>query len=787
MTSSNNPLPIVDAGASAGELETISQLLAALPECKDIATCTNVTSQKHASQYARSLIEASLDPLVTISVDGIITDVNEATAKVTGLMRDKLIGTDFSNYFTEPEKSREGYQQVFAKGMVTDYPLTIRHADGHLTDVLYNASLYRDERGNVLGVFAAARDVTDSTNTKQRLQAVSDYAQAIVETVREPLIVLDADLRVKTANPSFYKTFGVTPDKTENCLLYDLGNRQWDIPELRRILEEILPQKTKLTDFEVRHTFEGIGPKVMLLNACTVVQQDGKAVFVLLAIEDITERKRLEEGLQSLNDKLQETGIYAKAIVETVREPLIVLDADLRVQTANPSFYKTFGVTPDKTENCLLYDLGNRQWDIPDLRRILEEILPQKTKLTDFEVRHTFEGIGSKVMLLNACTVVQQDGKAVLVLLAIEDITERKRLENELQKTLKKAEEACTAAEAANIAKTEFLANMSHEIRTPMNAIIGLSHLLGMSIPLSPKQNEFIRTLQLSADSLLSLINDLLDISKIESCTVELEKIPFSLTQLIEEVISMMSARVKEKGLTFTTKEECPKGKMFIGDPSRMRQIILNLCSNAVKFTEHGEIDISIIFEPASELNIEKVNIIVKDTGIGIPKDKLEDIFQKFVQADTSINRKYGGTGLGLAITKTLVEVMGGSIKVKSILKEGSTFTVCLPLQTTEETQPAISPEVEINEVAEPHSNDQGRVLLVEDYPANILVATNFLEQFGYSYDLANDGTEAIEKAKTGHYIAILMDVQMHGLSSSYCLRSGKQNPDYRDIPRFRE
>jgi CheY-like chemotaxis protein len=242
----------------------------------------------------------------------------------------------------------------------------------------------------------------------------------------------------------------------------------------------------------------------------------------------------------------------------------------------------------------------------------------------------------------------------------------------------------------------------------------------------------------------------------------------------------MMSARVKEKGLTFTTKEECPKGKMFIGDPSRMRQIILNLCSNAVKFTEHGEIDISIIFEPASELNIEKVNIIVKDTGIGIPKDKLEDIFQKFVQADTSINRKYGGTGLGLAITKTLVEVMGGSIKVKSILKEGSTFT-------TEETQPAISPEVEINEVAEPHSNDQGRVLLVEDYPANILVATNFLEQFGYSYDLANDGTEAIEKAKTGHYIAILMDVQMHGLSSSYCLRSGKQNPDYRDIPRFRE
>ncbi len=319
-------------------------------------------------------------------------------------------------------------------------------------------------------------------------------------------------------------------------------------------------------------------------------------------------------------------------------------------------------------------------------------------------------------------------------------------------------------AESANLAKSDFLANMSHEIRTPMNAVIGLSNILAMSQPLTAKQLDMIKTLQMSADSLLALINDLLDISKIEARTVSLEHIPFDLAQLIQEIISMMAMRSQEKGLTFTVDDRSIRSRLFVGDPTRLRQILLNLCSNAVKFTETGGIDIQIGCEPAALPQIDKISITVRDTGIGIAGDKLNAIFQKFTQADSSINRKYGGTGLGLAITKMLTEIMGGSIRVDSVLGQGSAFTVTFEWPVSLAAQMVKTTPVKV--IADMAASHKPKVLLVEDYPANILVATAFLGSFGYDYDVANNGLEAIEFVKAGHhYVAILMDVQMHGLN----------------------
>ena len=247
-------------------------------------------------QYARSLIEASLDPLVTISTEGKITDVNEATVKVTGVAREQLIGSDFSLYFTEPEKAREGYQRAFAEGLVADYPLTIRHGDGKLTDVLYNASVYKDTHGNVLGVFAAARDITDRKRREAILQEIRSFAEAIVETVREPLLVLDQDLHVMMANESFLRTFRASKAETEGHLLYELGNGQWDIAELRRLLEDIVPQHTEFRDFEVTHDFPAIGRRTMLLNARKLYQPGVDSELFLLAMEDTTARKQAEAG-----------------------------------------------------------------------------------------------------------------------------------------------------------------------------------------------------------------------------------------------------------------------------------------------------------------------------------------------------------------------------------------------------------------------------------------------------------------------------------------------------------
>ena len=298
-----------------------------------------------------------------------------------------------------------------------------------------------------------------------------------------------------------------------------------------------------------------------------------------------------------------------------------------------------------------------------------------------------------------------------------------------------------------------------------MNAVIGLSTILAKSSPLTSKQRQFIHTLQMSADSLLGLINDLLDIAKIEARTVELEHIPFSLPRLIQEVTSMMAVSVKERGLRFTGEGDCVENRTFLGDPTRLRQIILNLCSNALKFTSEGGIHVAITCSPTDDDNVETICIAVTDTGIGIAPDKIDTIFEKFVQADSSINRRYGGTGLGLAITKTLVEIMGGTISVQSKLGSGSTFTVCVPLRVANAADE--DKGTALSEIVAQTIDDKTRatVLLVEDFHPNVLVASTFLEDFGYRVDVAENGLEAFEKAKARTYTAVLMDVQMPGVN----------------------
>ncbi|MES2206015.1 MAG: ATP-binding protein [Pseudomonadota bacterium] len=352
----------------------------------------------------------------------------------------------------------------------------------------------------------------------------------------------------------------------------------------------------------------------------------------------------------------------------------------------------------------------------------------------------------------------------------IRDITQRIAAEQQLI-------EARNAAETANIAKTEFLANMSHEIRTPMNAVVGLTYLLAQSKSLTEQQKKFIDTLQMSAETLLALINDLLDIAKIEARSVKLEQIPFSVTTLVEEVVSMMATRVKEKGLVFTVNDENLKACEYIGDPTRLRQILMNLCSNAIKFTEKGGVDLTIRCKPGADAQTDLICISVKDSGIGIAPEHIKTIFEKFVQADTSINRKYGGTGLGLTITKKLTSVMGGELIVHSELGKGSTFTVTLPFTIIQKKNNFIETEKGVEVAALiPSSPPEACILLVEDYEPNRLVAHTFLEKFGYLCEVANNGIEAVEKVKNGNYLAVLMDVQMQTMNGFEATRLIRAN-----------
>ena len=292
-----------------------------------------------------------------------------------------------------------------------------------------------------------------------------------------------------------------------------------------------------------------------------------------------------------------------------------------------------------------------------------------------------------------------------------------------------------------------------------MNAVIGLAGLLKTIPGLPEKAIKFIDTLKISADNLMELINDLLDFAKIESGSVELEEIEFNLAEQIEKVISVSNVRAREKGLALYVNCIPSLNRYYFGDPLRVHQVLTNILSNAIKFTENGSVEIDISGDPEADSEKTWIAFRVSDTGIGIADDKLEAIFDKFSQADSSITRRFGGSGLGLAICKALIDKMGGTINVDSQIGVGTTFIVKLPFKNSKKSSSIESFSVGAAPVA-PLNNKN--VLLVEDYEPNILVAGAILEHLGYNFEVARNGLEALRSFVHGHYDVILMDVQMH-------------------------
>jgi signal transduction histidine kinase len=347
----------------------------------------------------------------------------------------------------------------------------------------------------------------------------------------------------------------------------------------------------------------------------------------------------------------------------------------------------------------------------------------------------------------------------------------------QLEEAVYKLELAKVDAEKASASKTNFLSNMSHELRTPLNGIVGFCELIQNSSSLS-RINDYSGLIISESEVLIDLINDLLDISKIEAGKLELEYLPFDLEHVVSGIAPFMRLKAEQKGLDFRIAIEPETPLRLVGDPMRLRQIIVNLSGNAVKYTEKGEVNVHIKSIEETAENV-KLYFEIKDTGIGIPKEKQKDIFDRFVQADQSTTRKYGGTGLGTAITKQLVELMKGDIGMESEPGKGSLFWFTVTFDkrygVLQEKQDAL--EDKIDPVDAMQMGSSGKVLLVEDYPTNQLIASNHLTNAGYDVELATNGLEAVKLCEKMSFDLILMDVQMpemNGYEATRKIRNGK-------------
>ena len=513
---------------------------------------------------------------------------------------------------------------------------------------------------------------------------------------------------------------------------------------------------------------------VTLEVSTRAITQEGRQVGVLGFARDITARKRTE-------DALKQSELRLRTVVSNVPVILFALDRQGLFTFCEGKGLNAAGLKPGALVGRSVYDLDRNLSGLSDQ---IGKALAGETVTMTREVRGAvYEG---------QAVPMRDDRGEVTGLIGIAmDITERKRAEEETQR-------AREAAEAASQAKSEFLANMSHEIRTPMNGILGMTEL-ALETSLTAEQREYLDMVKISAESLLTIINDILDFSKIEAGKLELDHEFFDLRCFLDSVLKPLTLRARQKGLDLSSAVDPQVPEALLGDSGRLRQVLMNLVGNAIKFTEHGSVSVNVKFE-SLDLHTAGLRLEVKDTGIGIPRAKQEVIFDAFAQADGSTTRRYGGTGLGLTITRKIVEMMGGQIGVESKPGQGATFTVTLPFSLAakaEPLQPEEAPAVAVQSSeaeagtavqSESHAGSPLRILVAEDNPANQKLVLYLLQKLGYAVEVASDGKEALatlEKAGLESFGLVLMDVQlpeMNGFEATAAIRqmekrSGRRLP----------
>jgi two-component system sensor histidine kinase/response regulator len=630
---------------------------------------------------------------------------------------------------------------------VRDCEYTIAFDDGSSRSIFGNAVPLLDNAGKVRGAVGAYIDITERKQAEQQLQATAERLGALLDRAPVGINLADHEGRFLEVNPALQRITGYSAEELKGMTYYDL-TRPEDCADNHERMKAFREGKSDHYETEKRY-----------------IRKDGTTIWVRVAgskvdakhtmgiVEDVSERKEVAAQLKATAERL-------KAILDNAPVGIVINDREGRLIESNAAYQRICGYSSKELKGQK-YSNYTHPNDVANNRLLYEQLGSDKLQSFEMEKRYIRKD-GEIIWVHISASRLNEETNIVI----IEDITARIREAAELRTAMK-------AAEAANRAKSEFLANMSHEIRTPMNGVMGMVELT-LDTDLNPEQSEYLKLAKSSAEALLTVIDDILDFSKIESGKLEFETIDFRLRDCLGDTLDPLGMRAEQKGLELACRVDGDLPELLAGDPGRLRQVLTNLVGNAIKFTERGEIVVQAERQESSAEDMV-LHFSIKDTGIGIPRERQKIIFAPFEQVDGSVTRKYGGTGLGLAISARLVALMNGRIWVESEAGQGSTF------HFTARFKVAHSPAIESSE-NQPRSIDGQRVLVVDDNSTNRRILEEMLTRWRMLPVCVDGGIAALGAmaqalADQIPFKLVLMDCQMPDLDGFSVAQKIKQNP----------